>query len=368
MENGKKMSIERWESKYKPIVNPNAEDECSADRFETYGKDLDYVLNIVNTTPKKVWTLEDIDGRLIICAGYHIVNRMNYFITEVEWEDENIEVQYCDEDKLCFSTIEEGLEKIKEAYRKGDVVEGECADYLVDNYNECFDASVDPLIAIQAIQKFRQWDYKTEGEDAIECFGGTEAFSEDGFYGFILGKDVKSKQLPDGVRIGILKEDGGIELDAGITPAFSTVKYAHVSGYFKEDNELFENYLVAIGKWDGVTNDDHIFFWFSSEESIMGEHADFVITSYVNDTSIVSKEKSLSREEMINVMIIDDINSIRESFTHESVTFLDSVLRGNSGWKQYSELTDEEIVREFKDRNSENELDEIIQKITNSKK
>lgn len=101
METTKRMTIEQWESKYKPIVNPNAEDECSADRFETHGEDLEFVLNVANRTPKKVWTLEDIGGQLIICAGYHLVNRMNYFITEVEWEDENLEVQYCDEDVCC---------------------------------------------------------------------------------------------------------------------------------------------------------------------------------------------------------------------------------------------------------------------------
>ena len=61
-------------------------------------EDLEFVLNVASRTPKKVWTLEDIGGQLIICAGYHLVNRINYFITEVEWEDENIEVQYCDKD------------------------------------------------------------------------------------------------------------------------------------------------------------------------------------------------------------------------------------------------------------------------------
>ena len=100
------LSIEQWESKYKPIANPNAEDECSADRFETYGEDLDYVLNIENTTPKRVWTLEDIDGQLIICAGYHLVNRINYFVTEVEWEDKDTQVQYCDEDIEANITLE----------------------------------------------------------------------------------------------------------------------------------------------------------------------------------------------------------------------------------------------------------------------
>ena len=248
MGNIEKMTIEQWESKYKPIVNPNAEDEYSADRFETYGEDLDYVLNIANTTPKKVWTLEDIDGQLIICAGYHLVNRINYFVTEIEWEDENIEVQYCDEDKLCFSTIEDGLVKIKEAYRNREVVEGEFADYLVNNYNECFDSTVDPLIAIQAIQKFRQWDYETEGEDAIETFGGVEALSDNGYYGFIFMRNGQSMQLPDGVRIGIQTEDGGIALDEGIEACFKETKCFNANDYTARQliEMEFENLLSLI--------------------------------------------------------------------------------------------------------------------------
>jgi len=231
MENTKRMTIEQWESKYKPIVNPNADDECSADRFETYGKDLEFVQNVVKTSPKKVWTLEDIDGRLIICAGYHLFNRINYFITEVEWEDENIEVQYCDENKLCFSTVEEGFEAIKEAYRESEVVEGEFADYLINNYDECFDASVGPLIAIQAIQKFRQCGYEPEKDFAFDAFGDTEALSDNGCYGFIFMRNGQSMQLPDGVRIGIEQEDGSIILDEGITACFKETKCFNANDY-----------------------------------------------------------------------------------------------------------------------------------------
>jgi hypothetical protein len=80
--------FEEWESKYKPIENKLA----GCDKFETYGKELDYVLSIANTEPARVWTLVDgDDGNLYIVSGYHLVNRINYFITqnpcELEYEE-----------------------------------------------------------------------------------------------------------------------------------------------------------------------------------------------------------------------------------------------------------------------------------------
>jgi hypothetical protein len=80
--------FEEWESKYKPIENKLA----GCDKFETYGEELDYVLSIANTEPARVWTLVDgDDGNLYIVSGYHLVNRINYFITqnpcELEYEE-----------------------------------------------------------------------------------------------------------------------------------------------------------------------------------------------------------------------------------------------------------------------------------------
>lgn len=79
-----------WVLKYEVMSNhlTNGIDE----KFETYGKELDYVLSIANTEPNRVWTLvEGDDGNLYIASGYHLVNRINYFIThnpcELEYEE-----------------------------------------------------------------------------------------------------------------------------------------------------------------------------------------------------------------------------------------------------------------------------------------
>ena len=77
-----------WDAKYQPIQNHFD----GSDKFETYGAELDYVLSIANSEPARVWTLVDgDDGNLYIVSGYHLVNRVNYFITknpcELEYEE-----------------------------------------------------------------------------------------------------------------------------------------------------------------------------------------------------------------------------------------------------------------------------------------
>lgn len=58
--------------------------------LETFGKDLELVLEQVEKNPKKVWTLVDVgENYLLAVAGYHLCNRINYVITEEEWQTED---------------------------------------------------------------------------------------------------------------------------------------------------------------------------------------------------------------------------------------------------------------------------------------
>ena len=59
--------------------------------YETFGEELDYVRGIAKDNVRKVWTLLDGD-EMTIAAGFHLVNRLGYFITEKEWESESDEV------------------------------------------------------------------------------------------------------------------------------------------------------------------------------------------------------------------------------------------------------------------------------------
>tara|TARA_R110000868_G_scaffold286242_2_gene546685 strand:- start:930 stop:1277 length:348 start_codon:yes stop_codon:yes gene_type:complete len=87
-----------WEDKYQPIKNhfsQKQEGEFVEDKFETYGEELDYVRSVYDKDPRRVWTLVDgDDGNLYIVDGYHLVNRINYFVTEVPFEGKFMEVPY----------------------------------------------------------------------------------------------------------------------------------------------------------------------------------------------------------------------------------------------------------------------------------
>ena len=206
MENTKKLTIEEWEAKFKPIINPNAEDECCAERFETYGEDLEFVVNTANATPKKVWTLEDLDGQLIICAGLHLVNRINYFITEEEWDDENIEVQYCDEDittklqsfnatgyttrellEMEFQNVPNGAQKENLIAEALQLVE-ECAYTVGEAANEVKVAIVMTGLPLLSDIKEHFLTFVGEWSTAKECrtgenrADGTVSYNQDGLY------------------------------------------------------------------------------------------------------------------------------------------------------------------------------------------
>ena len=87
--------LEAWEAKYRPIKNQytqKQEGEFVEDKFETYGEELDFVRA---QDPRCIWTLVDgDDGNLYIVDGYHLVNRINYFVTEVPFEGNFLEVPY----------------------------------------------------------------------------------------------------------------------------------------------------------------------------------------------------------------------------------------------------------------------------------
>ena len=85
--------LDAWEAKYQPMDNHI--DTNAGDKFETYGEELDYVLSIANSEPARVWTLVDgADGNLYIVDGYHLVNRVNYFVTKNPFEGKFMEVPY----------------------------------------------------------------------------------------------------------------------------------------------------------------------------------------------------------------------------------------------------------------------------------
>ena len=85
------LTEDEWFNTYRPIPNhitPNASfqtEEGIGYMFETYGEELDFVKL---QDPKTIWTYFDgDDGGTYISDGYHVVNRIGYFVTTVPYDD-----------------------------------------------------------------------------------------------------------------------------------------------------------------------------------------------------------------------------------------------------------------------------------------
>lgn len=106
METVIKITLDQFEEKYKPIVNPQEAGNGTPAEwyFETYDTDSEIVQAILKEQSTKdngrhVWTVTESDGVIFIQSGKHLVNRLNYILTEVAFEEgESIEVTF-DEEK-----------------------------------------------------------------------------------------------------------------------------------------------------------------------------------------------------------------------------------------------------------------------------
>lgn len=84
------ISVDQWDKKYKPITNTLGDNPSwGGVMFETYGDEQELVRRTKN---EYVWTYIDGDKGTVLITGYHIVNRIGYFICENPWESENIQV------------------------------------------------------------------------------------------------------------------------------------------------------------------------------------------------------------------------------------------------------------------------------------
>ena len=76
------MTWDEWSAKYRPIKNHLVDYDTM--QFETYGEELEFVCQQPNAT---VWTEMDGDDGVYLVSGYHLVNRINYYVTEIPWTD-----------------------------------------------------------------------------------------------------------------------------------------------------------------------------------------------------------------------------------------------------------------------------------------
>jgi hypothetical protein len=89
------MNYDEWENTYLPKQNHLAGRRGGRDFFETHGVELGYVLATADLAPNTVWTLVEGDEGTYVINGYHLVNRLAYFITQIPFEGEFLEVLDC---------------------------------------------------------------------------------------------------------------------------------------------------------------------------------------------------------------------------------------------------------------------------------
>jgi hypothetical protein len=113
------MDFDEWCETYKPIPNNIVEDSSfDGTMFETYGDEVAFVKK---ADPAYIWMYGDgDDGGSYIWNGWHIVNRIGYFITEVPCPpDTTIQVKvssywfYCEG---CSAEFEDEGQLINDKY------------------------------------------------------------------------------------------------------------------------------------------------------------------------------------------------------------------------------------------------------------
>jgi hypothetical protein len=91
-----RITIDEWCDTYKPIINPNNDWGGEYSAFETFTPDVTFVSSHPDNV---IWTEIDSGEGVSIVSGYHLVNRIQYYITEKPWtEDTEVPISI---DKEC---------------------------------------------------------------------------------------------------------------------------------------------------------------------------------------------------------------------------------------------------------------------------
>ena len=144
-----KLTEDQFFDQFKPIKNHfDANASYDGHMFETYGQEYEFVNEQLKVNPLKVWTLVEgcDDDNLYITEGWHFVNRLGYFVTEVPAE---FGVQYNINDKpepeisepivVNFNNLGEMLLKLTE----GEDDEPKCSEAMLMAFNNVIEHCVD---------------------------------------------------------------------------------------------------------------------------------------------------------------------------------------------------------------------------------
>jgi hypothetical protein len=129
--------------------------------------------------------------------------------------------------------------------------------------------------------------------------------------------------------------------------------------------DLREIALAAIGDNPKVGDSSELEIILPDEAMLMlsldnRKNRDMSEIGEMAEVQIVGALSPEEREEMVDEMIKNDIRTIREDFYNDDFALFDAMLRGNSGWAQYSTLTDDEIRSEYAELQAELGIDSIF--------
>jgi hypothetical protein len=131
----KTLTFEEFEEKYKPQENLIIKENTYL--YEIFGEELEYVKKQHNNF---IWTLIDTDDEeQWIIPGYHIINRSSYLITEIPWENENIQVNY--NEMIDFTLAKITCLNFFFKKNKGKYV-NKVSDYFSLNKDETFESKI----------------------------------------------------------------------------------------------------------------------------------------------------------------------------------------------------------------------------------
>ncbi len=89
------MNFEKWYDTYQPKYNktPSVSAPFGGTMYETFGDELKTVIDEKQKKPQNIWTLMEQDGVMYISNGFHLANRLGYFITEKPFDGDCLEVR-----------------------------------------------------------------------------------------------------------------------------------------------------------------------------------------------------------------------------------------------------------------------------------
>ena len=79
---------EEFYDKFTLVVNHIDKDASfDGNMFEIFGKEVDFIKDQPN---ENIWTIGIKNGDFYIDSGYHLINRIGYFITEEPWTEDTL--------------------------------------------------------------------------------------------------------------------------------------------------------------------------------------------------------------------------------------------------------------------------------------